>query len=196
MAISEKIKNQTAIILAKIAAANDLDEDYKNQLYDMISLTTTATNGISQEEKIQKMTEAMHQLTISQIDFITSINKHINKSLIESSKKIEAMINTTQQTIQTTIQNATISHCQSCKALRHAEDVEKKEAYQSIVNMTTNSSTTSDNITPKKAVTWSEFIQDTFSKVFLQPWVWIFLAIISISPYSVNIIQAIKDIFK
>lgn len=202
MAISEKIKNQTTIILAKIAAANDLDKDYKNQLSEMIALTSMATNGISQDEKIQKMTEAMHSLTISQIDFMTTINTKLKNSLEESSKKLENLITTTQQTLQAAIENATLAHCKTCKAMEHAEEIEREKEYTKLIqemglspkDSTTPTDKTADNSTSELS-SWSECLRKTLSKVLVQPWIWIFFAVVSISPYGVNIINAVKDLF-
>lgn len=192
MAISQQIQNQAAIIRAKIASSNDLDEDYKARLFDLVALTAMATNGISQEEKIQKMTEAMHSLTMSQIEFITHINKTVTKSLEESSKKIETMIATTQQTIQTTIANATISHCKTCKAMEHAEEIEKEKEYAKLIQEM--GGVVKDD-SQAKSQNWSDFLQKTCSKILIQPWIWIFFAVVSISPYGVNIINAVKDLF-
>lgn len=68
--------------LAKSYISNsDFDDDYKKQLLRLINTTTLTTNGISPEEKIQKMTEAIHLLAVSQVTFITKIDEKIEKSI-------------------------------------------------------------------------------------------------------------------
>ena len=68
--------------MAKSYVANsDLDDDYKKTLLRLIYISTLTTNGISPEEKIQKMTEAIHLLAISQVTFITKIDEKIEKSI-------------------------------------------------------------------------------------------------------------------
>ena len=68
--------------LAKSYISNsDFDDDYKKQLLRLINTTTLTTNGISPEQKIQKMTEAIHLLAVSQVTFITKIDEKIEKSI-------------------------------------------------------------------------------------------------------------------
>lgn len=95
----------------------------------------------------------MHAMTISQVEFITQINKFLSKtltqSLSEQSKKITDMIATTNQTIQTSIANATISHCKTCKAMEHAEEIEKEEARNKIIEELGGSKTDTKTVTDK-----------------------------------------------
>lgn len=113
-------------------------------------------------------------MTISQVEFITHINKFLSetleKSLNEQGEKIANMIATTNQTIQTSIANATISHCKTCKAMEHAEEVEKEEARKKIIEelggKTTDTSgtttTVSDNGKMEK-IDWVIFCQKSLS---------------------------------
>ena len=107
MALTQEIQDESD--LAKSYVANsDLDDDYKKTLLRLIHISTLTTNGISPEEKIQKMTEAIHLLAISQVTFITKIDEKIEKS----------------------IQNANIKQCSGCKAMKHAIDVEEEEKWK------------------------------------------------------------------
>lgn len=198
MALTQDIWNQAAVARAKIASAEGLDDDYKERLFEIISLTTSATNGISPEEKIQKLTEAMHSMTISQVEFITHINKIISKTLEDSledhSNKIREMIASTNQTIQTSIANATLSHCKTCKAMEHAEEVEKENARNKIIEEL-GGKKTEETPPPTKKIDWVEFWQKSLVQVLLQPWLWLVLAVSALSPHGVNLINALKDLF-
>lgn len=199
MALTQDIWNQAAEARAKIASA-DLDEKQREQLYKIISLTTTATNGISPEEKIQKLTEAMHAMTISQVEFITHINKFLSKTLTESlaehSEKISNMIAITNQTIQSSIANATLSHCKTCKAMNHAEEVEKEEARNKIIEELGGGQKGTPVDTKGNKIDWIVFWQKTISQMITQPWMWIVMAVASLSPYGVNLLNAIRDLFR
>lgn len=59
--------NQAELAKAKIVNSGYLDDDSKKNLLNIVAITTQATNGISPEEKIQKMTESVLMLTISQV---------------------------------------------------------------------------------------------------------------------------------
>ena len=73
MALSQETIDSTE--LAKLDVANsDLDENYKKAMLRLLNISTMATNGISVDEKIQKMTEAIHLLVISQIGFVTKVD--------------------------------------------------------------------------------------------------------------------------
>lgn len=65
--------NQAEIAKAKLVNSSQHDDDSKKNLLNILAITTQATNGISPEEKIQKMTEAVLLLTISQIQTSTSL---------------------------------------------------------------------------------------------------------------------------
>ena len=54
------------------------------------------------------MTEAIHLLAITQVSFITKVDEKIQKS----------------------IQNANNNQCQTCKAMKHANDVEEEEKWK------------------------------------------------------------------
>ena len=54
------------------------------------------------------MTEAIHLLAITQVSFITKVDEKIQKS----------------------IQNANNKQCKTCKAMKHANDVEEEEKWK------------------------------------------------------------------
>lgn len=73
MAISQEMMNQAELAKAKIVNSGYLDDDSKKNLLNIVAITTQATNGISPEEKIQKMTESVLMLTISQVQMATQL---------------------------------------------------------------------------------------------------------------------------
>lgn len=77
MAISQEMINQAELAKAKIVNSGYLDDDSKKNLLNIVAITTQATNGISPEEKIQKMTESVLMLTISQVQMATQLPKQI-----------------------------------------------------------------------------------------------------------------------
>jgi len=80
MALTQAVINESEI--AKNYVMNsDLDEDYKETLIDLINTSMIATNGISPEEKIQKMTNSIQKLAISQVGLIKSIKQIIQETL-------------------------------------------------------------------------------------------------------------------
>lgn len=93
---------------AKTRIANsNMSDNYKKLYIKLINLTTTATNGISPEEKIQKMTEAIQLLAVTQSTFVTEIDAKIN----------------------VTVQKANRSQCLTCKAMKYVENQEEKEEH-------------------------------------------------------------------
>lgn len=110
MAISQEMINQAELAKAKIVNSGYLDDDSKKNLLNIVAITTQATNGISPEEKIQKMTESVLMLTISQVQMATQLPKQIQENII---------------TAMTAYGN---QKCQTCKAMLHVDKCEKEEA--------------------------------------------------------------------
>lgn len=97
--------------------SNDMDDDYKNTLLTLLETSTLATNGISQEQKIQKMTECIQDLAVSQVGMIRHLKEVIVHSISESTKDID-------RRITDAIMAADKKQCEGCRAMRHAEEVE------------------------------------------------------------------------
>lgn len=176
MALSQEIEDESE--LAKSYVANsDLDDDYKKTLLRLIHISTHTTNGISPEEKIQKMTEAIHLLAITQVSFIAKVDEKIQKS----------------------IQNANNNQCQICKAMKHANDVEEEERWKEKLSEykqkmgihddnDQNNTTNSDNKTNISII-------ETIKQICLKPYVWIFGSILVFSPYGTEILKLIFQFF-
>ena len=106
MALSKEILEEAE--LAKNHLMNSsLDDRCKKSLLRLLNITTLATNGLSVEEKIQKITESIHGLILSQITFLDTVDKRIE------------MANKAQ--------------CVNCKAMRHANEVEEEKEHQKII---------------------------------------------------------------
>ena len=175
MALSQEIQDESD--LAKSYVANsDLDDDYKKTLLRLIHISTLTTNGISPEEKIQKMTEAIHLLAISQVTFITKIDEKIEKS----------------------IQNANIKQCSSCKAMKHANDVEEEEKwkeklseYKQKMGITDDNDSKNTQKTDETSIQTDISMLDTIKQICLKPYVWIFGSVLVFSPYGMEILKTL-----
>ena len=175
MALSQEIQDESD--LAKSYVANsDLDDDYKKTLLRLIHISTLTTNGISPEEKIQKMTEAIHLLAISQVTFITKIDEKIEKS----------------------IQNANIKQCSRCKAMKHANDVEEEEKwkeklseYKQKMGITDDNDSKNTQKTDETSIQTDISMLDTIKQICLKPYVWIFGSVLVFSPYGMEILKTL-----
>ena len=175
MALTQEIQDESD--LAKSYVANsDLDDDYKKTLLRLIHISTLTTNGISPEEKIQKMTEAIHLLAISQVTFITKIDEKIEKS----------------------IQNANIKQCSGCKAMKHAKDVEEEEKwkeklseYKQKMGITDDNDSKNTQKTDETSIQTNISMLDTIKQICLKPYVWIFGSVLVFSPYGTEILKTL-----
>ena len=152
---------------------SSLDDRCKKSLLRLLNTATIATNGISTDEKIQKITEAIQGLVLSQITFLDTVDKKIEKANKEQ--------------------------CKNCKAMAHAEIVEAEEAKKKLIeDWKAANGITDDDLkqdskgdSDKKENSWSSVIK----KIVTQPGMWIFLTILAISPYGVDIVKAILQFF-
>lgn len=173
MALSQEIINESELAKSYITNS-DFDDGYKKSLLNLVNLTTLSTNGISAEEKIQKMTEAIHLLAITQVSFITKVDEKIEKS----------------------IDKANIRQCSGCKAMKFANKQEEEQRKRQIIEeykaangiKDRNQQKTSEQFVPK---TW----QETIKSVLLKPYVWIWGMILVISPYSCDLVKLIIQAF-
>ena len=71
----------------------------------MFNISREATNGITPEEKIQKMTEAIALLATTQVGYMIEIQNRINDKILNANKE----------------------QCKECIAMKHAKEVEKEK---------------------------------------------------------------------
>ena len=165
MALSKEILEEAE--LAKNHLMNSsLDDRCKKSLLRLLNTTTLATNGLSVEEKIQKITESIHGLILSQITFLDTVDKKID--------------------------TANKAQCVSCKAMRHANEVEAEKEHQKIIEQWNEANGIADkNADDDRAHSWASFIR----KILLKPYPYVVLGVLVISPYGVDIVKMFLETF-
>ena len=150
---------------------SSLDDRCKKSLLRLLNTATMATNGISTEEKIQKITESIQGLVLSQITFLDAVDKKI--------------------------QTANREQCRNCKAMAHANDIEQEEAKKKLIeDWKAANGITDDDLQKDKSPSSSEDTWlGTLRKLIVQPGLWIFLTILTISPYGVDIVKIFLNFF-
>ena len=146
---------------------SNLDDRCKKSLLRLLNTATIATNGISTEEKIQKITEAIQGLVLSQITFLDAVDKKI--------------------------ENANKAQCKSCKAMAHANAIEEEEQKEKLINEWKAANGIDDKKLSDKQQddTWIGFLK----QLLLKPGMWIVVTLLIISPYGVEIVKMMLDAF-
>ena len=167
--------------MAKSTLTNSkVDDSIKKTLFRVLNISSTATNGISPEEKIQKMSEAVFSLVTTFVCFISSMDRHIEK-------------------IQT-------KHCDSCPAMEftneerdhHAEErmlEELKKKHNLVEASKVQSQTHGKTIIGSRLAVVSGDVWSLLKDILVKPYFWIFGSIMFFSPYAVDIINALKSAF-
>ena len=143
----------------------------KKNLLGVISLAAEATNGLSPEEKIQKMTESIFGLAINEVYFFEQINRNIVE----------------------TIRETNVEQCSKCKAMAHVIQVEKEEEIKKHIDEYKKKAGIADDGTVKanggeaKDKSWKEVVME----ILLKPYVWIFGSILVFSPYGVEMLNTV-----
>lgn len=154
---------------------SSMTDEYKRIYLRLINTSTLATNGISQEEKIQKMTECIQMLAITQGMYLSNID----------------------QKIQNAIDNSNKSQCRNCKAMKHADDIEKAEQEKELFDKYVESlGIKTDDVETKtfdqlNNMSW----QNVLKQILLKPYVYVVLCLVSISPHGVDIIKTLINFF-
>ena len=126
-----------------------------------------ATNGISLEEKVQKVTETILGMVVSQITFLDSVDKKIEQ--------------------------ANKDQCNSCKAMKFANEAEEEKKQEEIINAWKEANGWKEP--NKEADPSSLSIIGAIKTILVKPWAWIFGCILVFSPYGVQIVNAILQFF-
>ena len=168
--------------LAKNYVTNsNLSEDYKRIYLRLINISTMATNGITPDEKIQKMTECIQLLAVTQGLYLANIDNKIEQAISKANTK----------------------QCQNCKAMKHAETVEEElkqkkllEDYMKKLGIKTPKADGAtddghDETEEKAPIFWS----DTIKQILVKPYIWIVLGLMMISPYSIEIVKVLCQYF-
>lgn len=167
MALSKETLEATEYAKSQLMTSN-LDDEVKKQLYNLLTVSTMATNGISVDEKIQKITECIHDLAILQMTFLNTVDK-----------KIEL---------------ANKEQCKSCKAMQHASESEARKRREEIIaswKAANGYKDDADDEEEQSSKGWIEFAK----KLLLKPYAWIFGSLLVISPHSVDIIKVMIEAF-
>lgn len=146
---------------------SNLDDKCKRTLMRLLDISTMATNGISLEEKVQKITEIIQGMVVSQITFLDSIDKRIVQAHDEK--------------------------CKTCKALKLADEIEEHKKQEEIIEAWKKANGYIDNKNDKSADQLS--ILDTLKTILIKPYAWIFASILVFSPYGVDIVKAVLNFF-
>lgn len=149
---------------------SELSDDYKRTYLRLINISTLATNGISVDEKIQKMTECIQLLAVTQGMYLANID----------------------QKIDTAIDRANRKQCQECKAMAHAVDVEHEKHDRQILEQYKEQLGLNNKAATSVEKTWS----DVFKEVLSKPYIYIIGCLLAISPYGVEIIKTILEFFE
>lgn len=173
MSLSKEIEEEAEF--AKTHLMNStLDQKCKKSLLKLLNISTAATNGLSLEEKVQKVTEAILGMTIAQMAFLDSVDKKI-----ESANK---------------------EQCKTCKAMKLANDVEEQKKQEEIIEAWKKANNYKE---PEKDSNKEKTEQDTsklslydvIKTILVKPYAWIFGCILIFSPYGVQIVNSILNFF-
>ena len=166
MALSKEIIEETEFAKNHLMQSN-LDDKCKKSLLRLLNVSTMATNGISLEEKVQKVTETILGMVVSQITFLDSVDKKIEQ--------------------------ANRDQCNSCKAMKFANEVEEEKKQEEIINAWKEANGWKEP--SKDADPSSLSIAGAIKTILVKPWAWIFGCILVFSPYGVQIVNAILQFF-
>lgn len=148
---------------------SSLDDQCKKTMLSLLNIAAEATNGITLEEKVQKITETILGLVISQITFLDSVDK-----------KVEAVH---QQ------------KCNECKAMKVANEIEQQKHKEEIINAWKEANGIKDEPQQANVNVQQLSIVDTTKMILLKPYVWLFGTIVAFSPYGVDMLNAILKFF-
>ncbi len=168
MALQKEILEETEMAKNHLMQSN-LDEKCKKSLLRLLNISTLATNGISLEEKVQKITEIIYGLVLSQITFLDSVDR-----------KIEC---------------ANREQCKSCKAMKLANDVEEQKKQEEIIAAWKEANGYRDTGKKDGVDPDALSISGTIKAVLMKPYAWVFASILVFSPYGVQIVDAILNFF-
>ena len=165
MALTQDIQNSTELAKSQVVNSG-FSDDYKKLLMQLLNTTAIATNGITPEEKIQKMTEAIQMLAVSQVSFIAHIDEHI----VEINKK----------------------QCEDCKAMKMAIAIEEKEKNERIISQYKKEH---DILSDDFATNQIAYRYSIVKNIFLKPYIYIFGCVAVFSPFLSDIVKMILDFF-
>ena len=169
MSMSKQITDDAELAKSYITNSN-LSDEYKRAYLKLINISTLATNGITPEEKIQKMTECIQLLAVTQGMYLASIDRKI----------------------ETAIEKANIRQCSNCKAMHHANYVEQQEHEKEIIGKYLESIGYDESQNQQQAeLSWT----NVFKQALIKPYIYVVACLLIISPYGVEITKLILQFF-
>lgn len=184
MSIKAKIASDAELTRTKLLNSS-LDDDMKDRCNILILHAIEATNGISQEEKIQNMTESLASL----IDIIITNMCRTNARLDEMQAKAE--------------EHHPVDKLEEIK--KFEQNLTEAEKYRKINGMPANIILTDDNInaivqgitnTTKNIEEQNSLTyRDKIINLFKSPWPWIFGMFLVFSPHFNDLLHAITSYF-
>ena len=168
MALPKEVDEDMEFAKTKLMQSS-LDDTCKKSLLKLLNASKLATNGLSLEDKVQKVTESIFGMIISQIAFLDAIDKKID--------------------------TANKEQCKTCRAMKLVNDVEEQKKQEEIINAWKEANGYKDsdkrNADPSKMS-----LYDAIKTILVKPWAWVFGAILVFSPYGVQIVDAILNFFQ
>lgn len=172
---TQKITLDDDVELTKNYVTNStMSDEYKKLYLRLINISTIAINGISSEEKIQKMTECIQLLAITQGMYLSNIDTKIQKAIEQSNSKM----------------------CNNCKAIQHVEEAEEEQQQNALLESylkkhgITNAQDAA-NASKNEKLAWMDVVKTILTK----PYLYVVLSLMMISPYSIEIVKVICNVF-
>jgi len=161
MAMKEKIKFQRDLHLERIQKSNALSNEDKVTLTNLVVEASEGTNGLTEHDKLQNVSESTFYLTTAIVNLTENLNR--NNVLTEKVARHISEMDDQFQKIESNIQTM-----KDEGQVKYSDLVSQVQAKRNI-----------------KELNW----QDTIKLVLVKPWVWIFAAFFAFSPNAIEILQ-------
>lgn len=161
---------------------SNLPDDYKQIYVELLNMSTAATNGFSSEQKIQKMTESIQMLAVTQGMYISSIDAKIEDAIAKANTK----------------------QCVDCQAMKHAKQVEQEkhdreliEEYLRKIGQKPAHAAAKPNCSTQAQAQAGQKLEwmDVLKSILMKPYAYIVLCVMFVSPYSVDVVKTLCTFF-
>ena len=161
MAMKDKIKFQRDLHLERIQKSSSLSNEDKVALTNLVVEASEGTNGLTEHDKLQNVSESTFYLTTAIVNLTENLNK--NNYLTEKVAMHISEMDDRFQKIETNVENMKAE-----SRMKYSDLVDQVRAKRNI-----------------KDLNWA----DTAKLVLVKPWVWIFAAFFVLSPNAIDILQ-------
>lgn len=159
--MKDKIKFQRDLHLERIQKSNALSNEDKVALTNLVVEASEGTNGLTEHDKLQNVSESTFYLTTAIVNLTENLNK--NNVLTEKVAMHISEMDDQFQKIETNIKTM-----KDEGQVKYSDLVSQVRAKRNI-----------------KDLNWA----DTMKLVLVKPWIWIFAALFAFSPKAVEILQ-------